>query len=241
MMISRLRMILGLAVIALLSSSQSATAQIPPPNNETFVYEWFQVGGTSPVSGSFAVPQGLTISFEAWIRETSPTNLLSNAPGQENGLFSTGVRAVYGTPSILSIANLPSDIVQNLAFDDTFTSGATATDAQFVAARDFAAMEGVLPDANKRIYLGTFTFTASGGVGDSTTITLTDIPPTSQDTFTFMNSYFLDDNISNSNALTINITPVPEPALIFAMMLGCIGLFAVVKHPQAIFRKLKQA
>jgi hypothetical protein len=162
----------------------------------------------------------------------------------QNGLFSADVELVrtsIGPSQPAGIAN-PNDVTGNAAFDDPFGPVITWSSPDDVDLYQHEAIEdlnGVSADLvaadTRQILLGTFTFTAGGAGGQSTTFQAQDYSdPIYVDTITFKNSFALDSLIGDAElTLTtpgIAAVPLPNSALAAAAILAAIGMFGVLRR-----------
>lgn len=198
-----------------------STAGAQLPADARFAYSWRQVGGTTAIVGPINVTPGSNFTLEVWLSQTQgATNVLAD----EGGLFAGGVRTTYNsTPNVVSVTNT-TNIAANPAFNDAPTfAGSVTANANF--AQFFAATNGLsgAPAANSSILIGTFTYTVSGNVGQSVTLTAGDVPPASfSELVTFTNLYSLD---SVTSPVMLDVLVVPEPAVVFGLSaLGLLGL-----------------
>lgn len=174
---------------------------------------------------------GQTADVRVYLAETGGTILA------DEQLFSAGVRLTFGGPAV-GVVSL-ADVTADPAFDDV-VKGLSASDASL----NVAALVNpfVSPDANNRILLGTFRFTALQP--GAATITATDLNPTvgSIETVTGFGTP-LDGDVANGQLLvTVQgsvASPVPEPAGIVVFGVGLVLAAAARGRAWARTRKTR--
>jgi hypothetical protein len=195
-----------LAVAGLGLAAGQARAQI--------AYEFADTSG-APQSSFTINGIGGIVQIRVYLHELTPSATELNSQG---GLATAAVRVTYNNPGGFAAVQSLSDVA---GATPPWASGTTngshfSTDAALSLFSTFS--NGVLPDANGRIFLGTFTFHGlSPGV--ETIGAVDPNPATNFDTTHFTGGVGIDSQLSPGTA-TINVSPVPEPTILFAATVG---------------------
>ena len=180
---------------------------------QTYSYQWADTSGNAiNTTLPLTVGAGTTFTLRVYITETGGTKLTTD------GLFSAGVRAQYynsavlgSTSGVLTVTN----VIQNTAFGyaDGFVSTINNPNYSQFDESTVSVTNGVKGTAlDNRVLLGSFTFTATSAIGQSTVLSAIDIPAPSDDTYTASPSFTQLDGVLNPANLTVATVPVPEPA-----------------------------
>jgi hypothetical protein len=202
--------------IALLTFSLGLAA---PSAQAGFVYQFADTSGVATTNFTVAGPGG-TVTVRAYLLETDGSVLLNEE------LFSASVALAFDLPAGVATVSGVGDIAPNAAFANLLPApSVSATEAGFTGDVGFGPF--LAPAAN-RIFLGEFTLT--GLSAGTTTLTLRDRNPFTDDTVTGFGT-ILDGDIGTATAtLTVQgpANAVPAPGGLGLALLGT-GLCALAR------------
>jgi hypothetical protein len=199
-----------LAVAGLGLAAGSARAQI--------AYEFADISG-APQSSFTINGIGGNVQIRVYLHDLSSGASELNSQG---GLATAGVRVTYNNPGGFAAVQSSSDVTGAIPpWSSSTTNGSNFS--QSAVLNLFSPFSGgVLPDSNGRVFLGTFTFHGLAP-GVETIGAVDPNPGTNFDTTHFNGGVGIDSQLV-SGAATINVSPVPEPTVLFAATAG-LGLF----------------
>lgn len=180
---------------------------------DTFL-QFTDVAGNPQSVFTIDLASGTTADIGVYLVETAPDNILATEE-----LFSAAVQITHasGIARVLG----PGDIVLNSGWDSgSIQTEATATSAGFYA--DVGPNPFLQLDADGRIFLGRFTFTALS-LGTLSLTAKADRDPQLDDVVTGVNGTVLDALIRNASATiqVVNTSAViPAPPAIYLALIG---------------------
>lgn len=205
-----------------------AVLALAGPANAQLAYQFADAAGNPQTV--FSVVEGNTLPIRIYLRDTT-----TGAPtlGANGGLGSSAVRLSYTNSSVASIA-IPGGVAGAIPpWESGNSTGSVAGSSAALNVGIFTVQpNGALPQGD-RIFLGTFTFTASS-VGTSSLTAADPNPASNFDTTYYSNGDGLDTLISTASA-TLNVTPVPEPAALLLAAAG-LGVRSVLRRVRAARR-----